>query len=180
MSRPECPLRFVCSNPVACNKTGIAFETVDGYPSGVIDTIAYEDGRKIVTQEGFMTSEKGWEIAYENDTANYWPLTVCDGSGAARQYGDLGNLTNPRDAAWLKRLGQAITGNTWVQTLKNAVDDFPKAPWVDIFQAEITRAETPRVWKRDAAVEIQETPHVSPVRRFIGQLGLIDRNKIIT
>ena len=172
MSRPECPLRFVCSNPVACNKTGIAFETLDGYPSGVIDSIAYEDGRKIVTQEGFMTSEEGWEITYENDAANYWPLTVCDGSGADRIYGNMGRLTNPRDAAWLKRLGQVIRGNTWVSTLKEAVNTFPNAPWADVFAAEIERATTPFVPGSDLTTETQITKPAGIVKRLLGGIGL--------
>ncbi|QQS19640.1 hypothetical protein IPL85_05220 [Candidatus Saccharibacteria bacterium] len=177
MARPECPLRFVCADPEVCGKTSIAFETLDGYPSGVVDVEDPDAESRIVKREGFITSARFWDVYSWNETVNSWPMTICDGSGADRQYDDLGNLTNPRDAAWLKRLGDVITGNTWVNTLKDAVDDFPKAPWVDIFQNEIKRAETPWVQARDPKVEVSETPSIGPFHKVLGALGLIDRRK---
>ncbi len=177
MPRPECPLRFVCADPEACGKSSIAFDTLDGYPGNVVDREDDEDGSRIVTTEGFITSARAWQVYSWNETVNNWPMTICDGSGTDRQYGDLGNLTNPRDAAWLKRLGEVITDNTCVNTLKDAIDDFPKAPWVDIFQTEITRAEAPRFRKLEPHVEVSETPSVGPFQKVLGALGLIERNK---
>ncbi len=139
MSEAQCPLRFVCKQPDSCATTGIEFDTLDGYPADVVDTHAVDE--KVggyVAQEGFISEDRYWDIANWNEVSNSWPMPVCDGSGAKRRYGDYGPLVDPRDRAWLRKLGMVIQGTTWVNTLKKAVEDHPNAPWVDTFQAEIS------------------------------------------
>jgi hypothetical protein len=144
MASGECPLRLTCENAGDCGRTGIAFDTLDGYPPVKRDgkPISLVDVRFVCEGvfpepqiNGVSVFDASQSVA---NSTNVWGLALCDGAGAINENGE---LRNPDDVSQIDVLEQATRGNTWPGELERALEVAPTAPWATVFRAEIERRE---------------------------------------